>query len=91
MSNQSDPFGTSPMFEVPEGSKRPAKEDDPEAIRWTTYKGKRTGCDDCVADIVNGGYRYMAEPASQLRVQGPERLYLCGAHASRRKVADDLV
>ena len=86
----SDPYGTVPMFPVPEVYKRPAKEIDPETVIWKTYKGARLKCHDCISNIREGGYRYLAEPAVLARTQGGHTVYYCGVHGQRRRVVDDL-
>lgn len=83
-----DPFGTIPMFEVPEKYRPPAKP--PKKIVWTAYKGARTSCCQCVLNIAKGTNRHFSDSASKVRTTPTSRDYYCYRHGYEQELQDDM-
>lgn len=81
-----DPYGTEPMFDVPEKYRPPLRP--VKYPQWRRYSGKRTSCDVCIIDLSMGTVKFMAESARHVRTDENGRRFLCDRHADERRVAD---
>ena len=81
-----DPFGTEPMFDIPDRY-RP-KRSQKVGVTWRRHTGKTTSCDDCTIDLAEGRVQFMPTPASLVRSDSEGRRYYCHEHAHRRKELD---
>jgi hypothetical protein len=58
-------------------------------VRWTAYKGRRTGCDSCIIEVRTGDGNSVGD-AKHLRTKGSDKQYLCGRHAADQRDKDNL-
>lgn len=76
----SDPYGTEPMFSIPEKYRPPARK--VKYPQWRKYSGKRTSCDECILALARGDVKFMAEPAMKVRTDEDGQRFLCSVHAA---------
>lgn len=62
---------------------------DAAGVRWTAYKGRRTGCDSCILGVRMGDSNSVGD-AKHLRTHGGNKQYLCGRHAADQRDKDNL-
>jgi len=62
---------------------------DAAGVRWTAYKGRRTGCDTCILEVRMGDGNSVGD-AKHLRTHGANKQYLCGRHAADQRDKDNL-
>lgn len=82
-----DPYGTEPMFDIPDRYKPPKRQQ--AAVAWRQHKGKQTSCDDCILALARGEVKFSPNLASHVRTTPVQRGYYCTEHAMSRK-ADDV-
>ncbi|QGJ92836.1 hypothetical protein SEA_PUREGLOBE5_75 [Arthrobacter phage Pureglobe5] len=79
-----DPVEAKPTREV---SKKETA--DAAGVRWTTHKGRRTGCDSCILEVRMGDGNSVGD-AKHIRTKGGNKQYLCGRHAADQRDNDNL-
>jgi hypothetical protein len=85
-----DEYGTGELFDLPEKYRPARRVDDGDDIRWRTYKGKRTSCDECIVDIAKGELRWAARQATHVRTHKGVASFLCTRHTYDAKLRDGL-
>ena len=80
-----DPYGTEPMFDIPDRYRPPKRK---VGVAWRKHTGKITSCDDCILDLAAGKVKFMPTPAALVRTDLDSRRYYCHVHAAQRKEAD---
>ena len=81
--------GFDPVETKPQRVESKKDKADAAGVRWSAYKGRRTGCDDCIKAVRQQGATSVND-AKHLRSHGPSKLYLCGPHAADRRDRDNL-
>jgi hypothetical protein len=76
--------GPKPVREVSKKDKADAA-----GVRWVRYKGRRTGCDECLI-LVRAGEANSVGDVTYVRSHGENKQYLCGRHTADQRDSDNL-
>ena len=93
-------MNTLPMFDIepatkkaaePTGRRTTRKPPNPDAIRWSQYKGAtRLPCDDCIGDLIGAGGGPPARDAKYRRTQHGRDAVYCTRHMQLHRELDGL-
>jgi hypothetical protein len=81
-----DPYGTEPMFEIPEKYK--SQRSRKPGVAWRKHAGRITSCDACIMALHRHEVTFAPTPASNVRDENGERRYFCAEHTVIQKAED---